>query len=294
YHAPTCQLAGPHVRSYGENMLEYSAGLKYWLYLALDGKYPIPDAEADHAWDQAGTIGMAEIPVGHRPEFDAPVPAWREIRVVGPNDGRHPTRHLFQYRDGNFVLGTVAFQDEWKQKRNLVAYWRNDGPPPLNMRVGYCVDESNETLPNGFPYAQVHFYSRQVKGAALVALTTSSAIPAAGGHEMVFDHDAKAAGGAGNSPIRIEDGSITTYLYPITPGAARYEARSDARTFRLTRPWSSADVVGDLHVLSCLIVFRPAGQPAPAVSDLSLRTDRGAVVARATVDGASLSASFKH
>lgn len=133
-----------------------------------------------------------------------------------------------------------------------------------------------------------------MKGAALAALTTSSAIPTAGGHELVFDQDAMAATGTGNSPIRIEDGSITTYLYPVTTGTAPYTARPDARTFRVTRPWNSADVVGGLHVLSCLIVFRPAGQPAPAVSDLSLRTDQGGVVAAATVDGAPLSVSFKN
>jgi len=69
-------------------LLAYSAGLKYWLYLALDGDYPIPDSETDHPWDQAGLMGLASVPLGPRPEFKQPVPAWREITAVGLDDGR--------------------------------------------------------------------------------------------------------------------------------------------------------------------------------------------------------------
>ena len=58
---------------------------------------------------------------------------------------------------------------------------------------------------------------------------------------------------------------------------------------RLTRPWSSSDVVSSFHVLSYLVVFRPSDQPAPAVSDLALTPDPAGVAAAAKVDGMALS-----
>ena len=294
YHAPTFQMGGPFGRAYGDDMLRYSAGLKYWLYLALDGAYPIAKVEKRHDGDQGGLALLAILPVSPRPEFKAPVPAWREFTAIG--GGQWPERHLCQYREGNFILGTVAFQDEWPQKRNLVAYWRNDGPPPDGLRVGFCIDESNESLPSGFPYGQLHFYSQQVKGAALVAIVGSRQIPPQGGCSLVFNPEATGTPGDGAAPFRVQDGAMTTYLYPVSTAAASFEAQADAphHIMRVIRPWSSADSVGDLHVLSYLVVFRPSDQPAPAVSGLALKADAIGVSASANVDGDNLSLLFKN
>ncbi len=292
YHAPTFQLGGPFGRAYGDDMLAYAAGLKYWFYLGLNGAYPINDW--DKGVDKGGLFLMADLPISARPEFKVPPPSWREFTAVGPDDNLHPTRHLFQYRDGNFILGTVAFQDEWKQKRNLVAYWRSDAPPPEGFRVGFCIDKSNETLPNGFPYAQILFYSQQVKGAALVALVGSKNIPKEGGCSLVFDNGATVAAGKDTVPLRIQDGSINAYLWPVSTGTASFVPQTDAHNLLVNRPWTSADVVGPLHVLSYLIVFRPSGQPAPTVSDIVLKGDANGGTASAKVDGSSLSVSFKN
>ncbi|HEY0257680.1 MAG TPA: hypothetical protein VGC39_09580, partial [Candidatus Methylacidiphilales bacterium] len=146
YQAPTYQLGGPFLRAYGDNMIDYCANLKYWLYLALDGAYPLPDTDTAHDWGKASLSSLATEAIAPRSEFQLPPVPWRAWDAVG--SGKTPVRHLFQYRKGNFILGTVAMQDEWRQKRNLVAYWRNDGPPPLNMSVGFCIDESNESTPD--------------------------------------------------------------------------------------------------------------------------------------------------
>ena len=291
YHPPTFQLAGPFGRAYGDNMLEYAAGLKYWLYLALDGSYPLVEVEHQHGVDEGSLAMLASLPLAARPEFKQPVPAWQEFTAIG--GGQWPERRLFQYRAGNLVLGTVAFQDEWTQKRNLVAYWRSDAPAPEGFRVGFCIDESNETLPAGFHYAQISFHSHQEKDAALVALATSNQLPASGGSSFVFDLGAGVVAGDGQ-PLRIQDGSITAYLYPVSSDkAAHYDAQADGRVFRVTRPWSSADTVGVFHVLSYLIVFRPSDQPAPVVSGLTLNVDKeGVVSASGVVDGPRLSVSF--
>jgi hypothetical protein len=296
YDAPTYNICGPNNRSYGENMLDYSAGVKYWLYLALDGNYPLTYQESGpQAWDQAGLMGLAALPLGARPEFKEPIPAWQEITVVGPDDGLHPPRHLFQYHDGSFCLGTVEFQDEWKQKRNLTAYWRTDLPAPANFRVGFCLDESNETLPNGFPYARISFHGKQVKGAALVALVASTSVPKTGSSNcLVFAKDAQFTPAANGGPNQIVDGSETAYLYPVTTGAATYQSAINHGLVKVTRAWNSADAVGNLHVLSYLLVFRPTEQPAPQVSGITLVPDGDEVTAHARVDGDDLSVSFKN
>jgi hypothetical protein len=292
YHAPTCQLGGPFGRAYGDDMLTYAAGLKYFLYLGLDGAYPIPGADPRRGVDQCGLLMTADLPISARPEFKLPVPAWREFSAMA--GGLWPERRLSQYRGDNFILGTVAFQDEWPQKRNLVAYWRSDAPPPDRFRVGFCIDESNETLPKGFPYGQLHFYSRQVKGAALVAIVGPAKIPDAGGCSLVFDSGAAVTEGKAAAPLSIKDGAVTAYLYPVSSGAVTFENQVDTahHVIRVTRPWSSADAVGSLRVLAYVIVFRPSDQPPPSVSALALTAHDYGTSASARVDGANLSVSF--
>jgi len=209
YHAPTFQLAGPYQRAYGDDMLKYAAVLKYFLYMGLDGAYPVADTEFEHDWDMGCLLSIADLPITPRPEFKTPVPAWRAWDAVG--FGQTPVRNLFQYRDGNFVLGTVAYQDEWKQKRNLVAYWRSDAPAPQGFRVGFCIDESNESIP-GFAGEKLHFYSRQVKDAALVAIVASTDVPGQGISSLVFDDGAVMPSEKASLPLRIEDGSVPTSI----------------------------------------------------------------------------------
>ena len=298
YHAPTFQISGPFCRSYGEDMLQYASALKYLLYLALDGAYPLPDVEISHEWDKAGIGEMTTLPIGVRPEFKVPQSAWREFTATGPVNS--PVRKLYQYKDGIFTLGTVANQDEWVQKRNLAAYWRCDASTPQGFRVGYCLEESNESLPRHFPYDQVHFVSQQQKGAAVVALVSCPIVAGQGECALIFDPAATVAeGDAPGGPTRILDGSITTYLYPITTNGGHYEGKPDYQGkpdihfLRVTRSWSSSDVIGPFHVLSYLVVFRPSDQPAPVVSDLVLKANDTDGTASATVDGAPLSVSFK-
>jgi len=296
YHAPTFQLAGPFCRAYGDNMLAYAAALKYDLFLALDGAYPLPDTETDHDWDKAGLAVIANLPILPRSEFKQPTVPWREFTATG-TDEKSPVRHFSQYREGNFILGTVAYQDEWKQKRNLVAYWRNDGPPPDGYSVGYCIDESNETLSSKAPAGFIHFYSQQVKGAALVAMATNRDVPLDGGCSLVFDGSAKVSDGIDAGSLKVDDGTVTAYVYPVSNGAGSFVLKADANNVRLNRPWTQADAVtttGPLHVVSYLIVFRLSGQLAPTISDLVLKGDENGASATAKVDGDALSVSFKN
>ena len=293
YHAPTCQLAGPYTRDYGEDMLDYAAFLKYLIFLGLDGAYPLPDTEIEHDEDKSALLCIADLPIVPRPELKLPNPAWRQFTAVALD--LTTVRHLSQYRDGNFVLGTVAVQDEWKQRRNLVADWRNDGSGPGGFRVGFCLDESSETFPEGFHGENIHFYSRQEKGAALVAMVSSSDVPRKGGCLLVFDSTAKVAGGdVPRIPLRVDDGSITAYVYPVSMGAAAFTTQASAKYLRLIRPWTSADPLGSLRVLAYLIVFRAPDQPVPVVAGLVLSTNEKGASASAKSDGIDLSVSFNN
>jgi len=315
YHAPTYQLGGPYCRAYGDNMLQYTSELKYWLYLGLDGSYPLSDTETAHDWGKLSGFGLATTPISPRPEFKQPRIPWRQWTALGSPGGNADAdntlvRHFSQYKDRNFTLGTVAAQDEWKQKRNLVAFWRNASSSPYGANVGFCQDESNEAIQEGnpgFPGEKVHFYSQQMKDAALVALVAARDVPLKSVSTLVFDEEAVMDAKAGSSPFVVKDGSITTYLYPVSNGRIQFGTQLNTnpmsngqdyfnvrpvpyRISRVTRPWSSADIVGTSHVLAYLVVFRPSHKPPPKVSDLVLKPD--GTGASAKVDGTDLSISF--
>lgn len=293
YHAPTFQLAGPQYRSYGNNMLEYAAVLKYVLYLALNGDYPLPDSNDNHGWDKACLFAIAALPIPPRPEFKNPVPAWREWTVAGLG----PKRKLQQFRDGNFILGTVDFMGQYgDQKRNLVAYWRTDEATPGAFHVGYCMDQSNNFFPwsRNFPGDKISFFSHQVRDAALVAMVAPTERPPESACSMlVFDRAAKVEFGTETSPVRIRDGVMTAYLYPVSHKAVTYETTTDKNVLRITRPWSDADSVNSVPTLAYLIVFRPSDQTLPNVSNLSLGGETDDYIARAKVDGTDLKVMMK-
>ena len=281
YHAPTMQLAGPNSRSYGENMLEYAAGLKYYLMFALDGKYPLSDVETDHSWDCAGLMGMAAAQVEVRPEFQQPVVPWRQLAVTN-----RPGMMASQYREGDLVVGSINMQSVWQQQRNVVAYWPITKP---SRDVGYCLDESSMTFGNAY----AHFFSTQVKGAVLVALTGKMPNPPAGGISLVFNGSAEGANMAGGPPgsCEVHDGDFIVDVYPVTQSGGAMAFRKDDTLKRgyVERSWASADHVGNLGILSYLVVFRSPGEVAPVVNNIAFTPGDKNSTFTAQVNGAPLS-----
>ncbi|MCE0498243.1 MAG: hypothetical protein LV481_09900 [Methylacidiphilales bacterium] len=286
YHAPTMQLGGPNSRSYGENMLEYAAGLKYFLVFALNGKYPLSDVETAQSWDCAGLMGMANAQIEPRPEFQEPTVPWREIAVMN-----RPGMTARQYREGDLIVGSISTQSVWQQQRNVVAYWpvtkaTPDKPIPV---VGFCMDESSMTLPNGY----AHFFSTQSKGAVLVALTGKMPNPSTGGLQLVFNGEAEGAEMAGGPPgsCEVHDGDYTVDVYPVTQGAGAMAFRKDDTKNRgyVERMWDSADHVGNLGVLSYLVVFRIPGENAPDVKNIAFTPGDKTLNLTAEVNGTPLS-----
>jgi hypothetical protein len=280
YHAPTFQLAGPHSRAYGENMLEYAAGLKYFLFLALDGKYPLMDVETDHDWDCGVLTIVADLPVGVRPEFQAAQPAWREISVGGRTTGML----LRQFREGDFILGSISSQFVWQQQRNVVAYWPVAAP---ERHVAFCQDLSPTTFGNGY----AHFYAAQSGGAVLAALTGKRPPPQKGGLCLGFNGEAQARelAGAPAGSWEVHDGGITAHVYPVSRTSGRMTFRSEGKRAYLERPWASADPAGDFTVLAYLLVFQLPGKATPVVKSLAIDVAQRKMTVSATVDGNPIS-----
>ena len=282
YHAPTFQLAGPHSRSYGENMLEYAAGLKYFLFLALDGKYPLPDVETNHDWDCGVLTVIADLPASVRPEFREAPAAWREVCVEARANG---TRRVFrQFRDGDLILGSVSDQFVWQQQRNVVAYWPVKTP---TWHLGFCQDLSPQTFGNGY----AHFYSVQLKGAVLAALTGKQPIPVKGGLRLGFNPGAQVQELTGAPPgsFVVHDGGVTAYIYPVTERDGGMTFQNGADMPAIERPWASADPAGNFQVLAYLLVFQIPGEAVPIVKDLSMRVTEKHATLSAEVNGTVLS-----
>ncbi len=123
YHPPTYQLGGPHSRAYGDNMLEYAAALKYYLFLATDGNYPLNDVETRHSHDCGSLSIIRTHQVQRRIATDVERPSSFR-RVALPKVEGEAEKIQTQYQDKGFSLGTISEQNFWSQHRNLIAYWR--------------------------------------------------------------------------------------------------------------------------------------------------------------------------
>jgi hypothetical protein len=281
YHPPTLQLGGPNARSYGENMLQYGASLKYWLMFALNGKYPLADTETVQAWDCAGLMGMATTQIEARPEFQEPTVPWREIPVMD-----RPGMTARQYREGELIVGSISAQSVWHQQRNVVAYWPVYTP---SWDVGYCLDESSMTFGQGY----AHFFSVQDKRAVLVALTGKLPNPPSGGIQLTFNAAAQGGDLPGGPPgsCEVHDGDYIIDAYPLTQNAGALTFRKDDTALRgyVERPWSSADHVGNLGVLAYLLYIRLPGEAAADVRNLAFAPGDKTISLTAEVNGTPLS-----
>ena len=39
-----------------------------------------------------------------------------------------------------------------------ITYWRNPGATPDALSVGFCIDQTNETVPGGYPGAKLNWF----------------------------------------------------------------------------------------------------------------------------------------
>lgn len=278
YHAPTLQLAGPFSRTYGDNMLNYAAMVKYFIYFALDGKYPLPDVEAEHSWDCGGLGLIAALPLELRPELKKAPEAWREVMADRPSNIM-----LRQYRKGDFILGSVNQQSLWKQQRSVVAFWPITAPA---WNVGFCMDMSTLTMKDNY----ARYKSVQSKSAVLAAITGKAPVPDKGGLRFGFNLGAEGQelqdGPAG--AYLVKDGDVTTYIYPVTQTNGKLTTTTDKNCFYVDRSWACADAAEKFSVLSYLVVFQLPGEAAPVVKDLALKIENGAVNVSANVNGEPL------
>lgn len=288
YNAPAFNLGGPQSRSYGDNMLEYAAGLKYCLAYALNGNYPLSmDTEVGNSWDQAGLFMMATAQIEPRAEFQQPTQPWRQLQVMN-----RPGMIASQFRKDSFMLGSISMQSVWQQQRNVVAYWAITQPAP---DVGYLLDESSLTLGNGY----AHFFSTQNQDAVLAALTGKMPTPATGGLRLVFNSLADGKTTVTDPPgcYQVDDGGVTAYIYPVSanPAAAMTFRKDDtAKRAYLERGWDNADHAGNAGVLAYLVTFKlPGDGSAPDVKNIAFTPDDTGVTISAEVNGNAMTLHAK-
>lgn len=292
YHQPTFQLAGPASRSYGDNMLEYGAMAKYFIYLALDGKYPMPDdvVAAPHAFDLCPFMIMADCPIEARQEFTQPTAPWRE--VLAYEDPAGFKRFIRQYRDGDFILGTVSEKDEWEQSRNIIAYW----PRPDGDHLGLCQDVTGRTAP--VVSHTCDFYSTQsgpVVLAAMIETGTDTTAPVAS--RLMFNEGATITAEE-KAPLHyiIKSAPIEATLYPITHADGHMTVKTVGKDGDMSvktmvngtcldRPFASGDPAANKVILAYLLTFRLPNHDAPKVTNLTLETGESSATLSATVDG---------
>jgi hypothetical protein len=285
YHAPTYQLGGPHSRSYGDNMQTYVSLIKYFIHLGTNGKYPITDDEVKlpHGWDLTAFLILSDLPIEARPEFtQAPVP-WREVLVY--DNGAGFKRYIRQFRDGDFMLGTVSEKDEWEQCRNVVAYW----PRPDGDHLGLCQDVTGRTAP--VSNHTCDFYSTQngpVVLAGMIQRLADQAAPRAS--RLMFNDGAKVTS-VGESQLHyvIDSAPVEAVLYPITHGDGHLTVQNIDGGTCLDRNFSTGDPAGKETILGYVLAFRLPGQKEPDVKELSLQTGEDKATLMATVNGTALS-----
>ncbi len=176
YHPATYQLGGPHSRAYGDNMLEYAAALKYYLFLATDGAYPLNDAETRHSHDCGSLSIIRTHQVQRRIATDVARPTSFR-RVTLPTVEGEAEKIQTQYQDEGFSLGTISEQEVWSQRRNMIAYWRAEPDGLIGFaKSAWQTAVGDLTVPR--------FWSAQSGTCVLVGL----GLPVAAEPEAAFSH----------------------------------------------------------------------------------------------------------
>ncbi len=149
------------------------------------------------------------------------------------------------------------------------------------------------TFGNGY----AHFFSTQVKGAVLVALTGKLPNPPKGGIQLVFNGAAAAGTNPADGPAgscEVRDGDYIIDAYPVTQGAGAMTFRKDDTIERgyVERSWDSADHVGNLGIMAYLLVFRIPGEGPTDVKNVAFTSGDKTTSLTAKVNGEPLSLSI--
>ena len=288
YHPPTRQIGGPHSRVPGEDVPTDAGPLKYYLFLASNGRYPLGDVETRPGRNAANLALVRSHEVARQIDLDAPRPASFERTELPPIEGR-PDRAQSRYQDAHFSLGTISEEDAQAWRRHLLAYWRAEP----GGRIGVA-RSAWQNLAGDARLAR--FYAAQAARSVLVALRvpTAAAPSPAFAHRLEFNlpgvvtpHPQSAGGWIVELP------GVAVVVRPmVRPGAeasaATVAAGSDDAGTWLEWRWRQPDP-GDLFYQGAFVVsFTPDEAIPEEVGDLSVREEHGALVFDATVDGEPL------
>jgi hypothetical protein len=119
-------------------------------------------------------------------------------------------------------------------------------------------------------------------------------LPQTGGISLVFNDAAVGAPLAGG-PVgawEVHDGDYIVDVYPVTKATnstMAFRKDDDRKRAYVERDWVSADHVGNLGVLSYLLVFRMPGESAATVKNIGFTPGDKTLTFTADVNGSPLS-----
>lgn len=289
YHPSTYQLGGPHSRAYGDNLLDYAASLKQYLFLALGGDYPLAAAEVHHSHDNAFCMMRSRNPVSPRPKLTQPKATFRKLSVP---DQRKAGKNLQlrQYSTPALHLGSISEQDEWIQRRNLLAYWPKAPGCGIGMMKGYFRHDEQELK-------SARFFSVQSGSAVLAAIRAPKPTQGESRYRLVFTERAQwsrdwLTPGSGPLVFGGMQVAIQSAVLPDRFGAPIWERpMGEYSTEVMTElhwRWPAAAKADQYVVAAFVLAFRPADHVSDELVRIESSPTGDALAFVATVGGEQL------
>ena len=287
YHPLTCQLGGPHSRAYGDNMMEYAAALKYYLFLATGGRYPLNDVETRHSHDCGALSIFCTHRVRRQLDIDTPRPA-RFRRLGLPLAAGEARKWQSQYADEGFSLGTISEQEVWEQRRNLIAYWRAEP----GGRVGVAKSTWTQLGENA---KAMQWFSAQAGRGVLAAVRAPVAAEPTAAFSHRLDCNLPAGGetrldGVEEFLLSLPGMKVEVRPIPlpgIPPARVAIVEGSDGGT-ALEWRWDRPVPGQAFYAAAFALTFTPDGGAPAVLTDLSARGEENGFQLRAAVGGEPL------
>jgi hypothetical protein len=287
YHPATYQLGGPHSRAYGDNLLDYAASLKQYLFLALNGDYPLAPLEINHSHDNAFAIIRSLFEVGEKPDLRLEKPRFRQVQLP-PAEPAKPI-YLRQYSTVELHVGSVSEQDESIQRRNVLAYWSKPPGCGVGFMKGYFRRGEKEER-------AARFFSQQKGPAVLAAIRARAryldAVSGEPNYRLVFNERAQWSVDwlkPGSGPLTVSEMLVyvQSFSLPESLGTPTWRRAMGEYTTEVTTDliwtWSDASKAPQWVIAGFVLSFRKVGEGGGAVTGcrFDLRTDELALYAKA-------------
>lgn len=288
YHPATGQLGGPQARAYGDDLHQYAAYLKYYLYLALNGEYPLNEVESHHSHD-CSPLGIVSTHVVHH-RLTTERTGERFSRIALPVVSWESPKVLCQYQSEVLSFGTVNDQNDFGQRRNLLAYWVVKETGVTGVCKGHYYSQ-HDCLRSSV------FFSNQHNRGALICLRLP--VEAASDAAFVYRLDFNLLGEVDKNAeqgnrIHLQLPSLDVDLQPINLAMAGDNAVLAVTSYPdwptgIEWRWGKPAQGQSFYWAAFAVFLTPTGAAPVEIDDITIKKEDGATTLSATIDGEPLS-----